>query len=280
MSPGVWSNAVKLHVALLAPNAAPAFLITALAVGPLLEGAGVSRLVALLLGAVALALLAALALPEVQAGARALPAARGRAPATLLLHSVPFRWFLLATAAAQGSHATLHASASLHWQARGIAESQIAILWGIGVAVEIALFTWGGAAMRRLGALRLSTLAGVAVLVRWSVTAATDEFAILCGSQALHGLTYGAAHLAAMRFLGTAVPAACASTAQTLYSALSLGAAVGCAGLVSSALVAHHVEWGILAMAALGAVCLFATWRLRRCWREGRVLVLDGENAP
>lgn len=252
------------------------FLLTALGVGSLLRGVGAEYVLDAMIVAVATVLVAALVMPEVRARASAdtsvlPPAATLRA----LLADRTFRWFLLAAGSVMASHAVLHVAAPQHWKAAGVDTAGVGQLWAMGVGVEIALFAVGTQVLRRLGPLRLLAIAASAAIVRWSIAALTVDFAWLCAAQSLHGITYGAAHLAAMRFLGTAIPAQLTSSAQSLYTALGMGVLVGMASLGGGAIAEHSTPFAFAAMAGLGVIGLLATLALARRWRPGTELALS-----
>jgi hypothetical protein len=74
---------------------------------------------------------------------------------------------------------------------------------------------------------RLIVLAGLAASVRWIGTGLTDTLPAIAVLQALHGISFGAAHLGAMHWIGRQVPPALSATAQSLYSAIVFGLFLG-----------------------------------------------------
>jgi len=87
---------------------------------------------------------------------------------------------------------------------------------------EVALFMWGRGLVERLGVRGLILLAAGAGVLRWPIMAVSESLTPVIFAQALHALTFGAMHLAAIRLLQERVPGSLGGTAQTL-----LGAAVG-----------------------------------------------------
>jgi PPP family 3-phenylpropionic acid transporter len=129
---------------------------------------------------------------------------------------------MLIAALMQGSHAAYYAFGSIHWQALGFSAGVIGLLWAWGVVAEVALFMWGRGLVERLGVRGLILLASGAGLLRWPIMAVSESLPPLIVAQALHALTFGAMHLAAIKLLQERVPGSLGGTAQTL-----LGAAVG-----------------------------------------------------
>jgi PPP family 3-phenylpropionic acid transporter len=82
-------------------------------------------------------------------------------------------------------------------------------------------------------------------------------------AQALHALTFGAMHLATMRVMQRAIPAAVAGTAQTLLAA-GIGAVMMAGTLAAGwgyAAVGAGVFWGMAGMCAVGVVLVALTDR-------------------
>ena len=236
------------------------FILGTVGAGFLITGRAPVLVFYLVLGALALTLVAALALPATQArrhdGASLSP--------LKLLRNRRFLLFLAAAAPIQASHAAYYGFSALHWQAAGLSEATIGWLWAEGVVVEVLLFAFSGAVMARTGPAALLVLAALAGMLRWTVLAASTDLALLIAVQALHALTFGAAHLGAMHYLARAAPPGLAATAQSLHSALSSGVAMGLAMLLAGALYQAGAGQAFLAMTALSTVGLglaLVLWR-------------------
>jgi PPP family 3-phenylpropionic acid transporter len=234
------------------------FIVVAVAAGRLLADHTSDILFAVGLGAVALTFLASLLLP----GHRA-PAAGRRTTFGPVLADRRFLAFLAAASCAQASHSVYYGFATLHWRAVGHSDTLIGLLWAEGVIAEIVLFAIAGGLVRRLGPGRLIALASLAGVVRWTVLALTDWLPALVAVQALHAFSFGAAHLAAMHFIGQTMPPAISATAQSLYSVVVIGVAVGLVTALSGSL---YETWGAaayLAMSVLAAGGLGFSYVLR-----------------
>jgi PPP family 3-phenylpropionic acid transporter len=181
---------------------------------------------------------------------------RAEAPSGSLwapLREPVFRWVLPIAALIQGSHAVYYAFSTLHWQAAGLSTGFIGLLWALGVLAEIFLFVFGRPVVERLGVRGLALLAAAAGVLRWSVTAFTSEPAALVVIQLLHGLTFGAMHLAAMRAL-VGLPATLSGRAQTLLAS-AVSASTG--GLMWASGPFYGLVGG-LAFMAMAGLCLVA----------------------
>lgn len=173
-----------------------------------------------------------------------------------------FLWLLLAAALLQASHAVYYAFSALHWKATGLSETAVAALWAEGVIAEILLFFVGRRLLNHISPLSFLLIAGIAGAIRWTVLGMTDAVVPLILIQALHALTFGAAHLGAMHLLSILLPEDKAASAQSLYSA-ALGASMGLAVLLSGSLYSAYSSAAYFAMTAISLVAILAIWRLR-----------------
>ena len=167
-----------------------------------------------------------------------------------MLRQPPFPLFALGAAMTQASHALYYAYGSIHWRALGYGEGLIGALWAVGVIGEIAFFLMVDRLAPRLGPTRLLALAATAAILRWSVTAANPPLAILAPLQLLHGFSFGAAHIAAMRFIAGHAPARLAGTLQGFYAALFIAPCMAAASFTAAWL---YPRWGAEAyLASMG----------------------------
>ncbi len=185
----------------------------------------------------------------------------------------PDLWIFLAAASAiQSAHALYYIFGTLHWTAAGIQPAVIGALWGIGVVAEIVLFAYGVKVGRWLGPVQLIAVAGFASMLRWAVTALDPALPVLFAAQALHGITFGAAHLGAMQFLQQAIPSALSASAQGLYASITAGVVMGLVSLAAGPLYRAYEGGAFLAMAGLGCAGFIAALALMKRWRGGRIV--------
>ncbi len=229
------------------------FILGTVGTGFLITGRAPDLVLYLILGALALTVLAALALPGRRDPSHESAHESARSSPLALLGNRRFLLFLGTVSLLQASHAVYYGFSALHWQAAGLSEITIGALWAEGVVAEILLFAVSGAVVARVSPPVLLALAGLGGVLRWSVLAATTALPALVAVQALHALTFGAAHLAAMHFIARAAPPGLSATAQSLYSAISGGIAMGLSMLAAGALYQAYAGGAFLAMAALSA---------------------------
>jgi MFS transporter, PPP family, 3-phenylpropionic acid transporter len=190
-----------------------------------------------------------------------------RASPLWLLRRRAYVLVLLAGSLVQSSHAVLYGFSTLHWTAHGIDSFTIALLWATGVIAEIVLFAFGGRMVARMGSGWLFALAGGAGVLRWIVSGLTVSPLLLAPVQALHALTFGAAHLGAMQFMSRAVPPQLSATAQSLYSAIAVGGTYGLAMWLSGGLYAALGGGAFHVMAAMSAAGTVVGVLLARRWK-------------
>lgn len=150
-----------------------------------------------------------------------------------LISSRTFLLFLIAAGTAQAAHGTYYAFGSIHWARQGLSAPAIGGLWAVGVVAEIALFAWSGRLFERVSAVALLTAGCALSVVRWAAMAFDPGLAALVALQTLHAATFGASHLAAIRYIADSVDPALQGTAQALYATMAMGVAMGLATFVS-----------------------------------------------
>ncbi|MBT3700292.1 MAG: MFS transporter, partial [Alphaproteobacteria bacterium] len=149
----------------------------------------------------------------------------------------------------------------------------IGYLWAIGVVAEIILFAYATATMKKVDPLTLILIGAAAGVVRWALTGWTDDLTFLFVLQALHGITFGAAHLGAMYFLARAIPPGLSASAQSLYSSVSLGLIFAVAMPTAGLLYAELSGQAFYAMAIMSGLGFVIIAGLSRFWNRGELEV-------
>lgn len=186
------------------------------------------------------------------------------ADAARLALSPRFALFILAVGMAQASHAVFYTFGVLHWQAQGVSSAWAGVLWAVGVAAEIGFFAFSRRVVAAVGPELLIAAGALAGMLRWAAMALDPPLAALLPLQALHGLTYGAAHLGAVHWMSDRIGAAQAGTAQSLYAATTHGIAMGVATIAAGWLFARFAGGAYWPMALMSAAGLAAALLLLR----------------
>ncbi|MEZ4450366.1 MAG: MFS transporter [Nannocystaceae bacterium] len=245
-----------------------AFVLTTLGAGVLIRGHSPERVLYLLLVPLGIFALATRILPRAP---RAPSERKGPSPPFWSLLRVPwFALFLAVGALIYASHGMLNGFSSLHWKSLGIEEDTIGVLWVVGVVAEIAVFSAGAVLLRRLRPLQIATFAAIACVIRWVGLSVAVDLPTILALQALHGLTFGAVHFAAMHVIHRGMPAQLSATAQSLFAAASGGLGFGGGYWIAGRLYASVGAQGYLAMAGLAAAAVGLLVLLDRRWPDPR----------
>ncbi len=238
------------------------FILAAAVSGHVLVEAPPAAILWMVLATVAATALACAFLPDLRTDTA--PVSAGL-PLARVLEDRGLILMLAAAGLIQGSHAVYYAFGTLHWQAAGMSDDVIGLLWAEGVVCEIVLFAAGAAVLRRIRPPWLIALAGALAAFRWLVLGSTTALPAVIAVQALHAFSYGAAHLGAIHVIAKAVAPALSATAQSLYAALVMGLALGSMLLASGPLYEAFGGGAYFAMAASAALgCALAVALARR----------------
>jgi PPP family 3-phenylpropionic acid transporter len=137
------------------------------------------------------------------------------------------------------------------------------------VLAEIVLFTFSSRVVQRFGPVRLMVIGTACGILRWTLTAFSPPLWLLLPVQCLHAGTFGAAHLGAMHFIARAVPGHLVGTAQSIYSAITVGVFMACGQYASGHLFADHGAYGYLLMTMFSVVAMGFALLLGRVWHGG-----------
>lgn len=244
-----------------------AFVVTTLGAGALIRGHSTERVLYLLLVPLALLAVGSRVLPRAPKG----PVDRRPRPGIAVILRIPwFALFLAAAALIYASHGMLNGFSSLHWRSLGFGEDTIGALWVVGVIAEIGVFTGGARALRRLTPVQVSIIAALACVVRWIGLGVATEVPAIAALQALHGLTFGAVHFAAMHFIHRGLPSRLSATAQSLFAAASGGLGFGGGFWLAGRLYADMGALGYWPMAGLAGLAVVLLAVIARRWPDPR----------
>lgn len=246
-----------------------AFIVMNFASGLYLAQTGISHFLVLLIGSAFLACAGSLMLPMEALPERPHEKLHVWRDVKALVRQPAFVVFLFAAGLAQSCHAFYYGFGTLNWKAIGYSPALIGFLWGLGVLAEIVLFTFSNRVVRRVGPVRLMVIGTACGLLRWTLLAFSPPLWLLLPVQCLHAGTFGAAHLGAMHFIARAVPGHLVGTAQSIYSAITVGVFMACGQYASGHLFADYGAYGYLLMTGFSVVALGCSLWLGRVWRGG-----------
>lgn len=229
-----------------------AFILANVAGGALIARFGLDALVVWTLASLALLTAASWLwlLPDPSGGSAG---ARRAGALGALLRNRRFLILILACGLIQSAHGFYYGFSTLVWRGQGVSPDVIGLLWGFGVAVEVA-FLWSLTPIERVATPQALILAGAGGgVVRWVAMGFEPSGLALWPLQALHMLSFAAAHVGAMRLIYLEADERSPAMAQTLYAALSAGLLMGASSLLSGWLYDTAGARGYWAMAALAA---------------------------
>lgn len=165
---------------------------------------------------------------------------------------------LLACFLMSSAHGVYYVFYSIHLDNLGYSKGMIGLLWSLGVLVEIGLFMIMAPLMQRysLRSLLLVTYA-VAVIRFLMIGWGAESLILLLIAQAMHGLSFGVHHAAAIAAVNQWFPTHIHARGQALYSSISFGGGGLFGGIISGLI------WDPLGAGwafTLGALFALAGW--------------------
>ena len=188
-------------------------------------------------------------------------------PISELLKDNRFALFLLIVGLIQMSHGVYYAMGSIHWDQAGLGEDVIGFLWAVGILAEIIIFVFCEKLFSRINVYYLLILVAVAGSVRWVVIATSFSISNLFFVQLFHGLTYGAAHLVAIKYIKSDIPEKYSGTAQSLYTALPMGIAMAIStylGSVAYGAIGFNAFYIMSGLCLCSIICSVIALRLNK----------------
>lgn len=171
--------------------------------------------------------------------------------ASALLRNRTFLILIVACGLIQAAHGFYYSFSTIVWRGQGISNEMIGVLWAFGVSVEV-VFLWSLPFIERRSTPEGLILIGAgAAVARWFALGFAPLGWVLWPLQAMHALSFAAAHVGAMRLLHRDTPEHSAAMAQTLYAVMSGGLLMGASTLISGKLYDLGGAIGYWAMAAM-----------------------------
>lgn len=170
-----------------------------------------------------------------------------------LLRNRRFLILILACGLIQSAHGFYYSFSTIVWRGQGVSPEMVGVLWAFGVGVEVAFLLSLPFIERRTTPEALILIGAGAAVARWFAMGFAPLGFVLWPLQALHALSFAAAHVGAMRLMYRDTPEHSAVMAQTLYAGMSAGLMMGAASLLSGHLYDLGGARGYWAMAVLAA---------------------------
>lgn len=108
---------------------------------------------------------------------------------------------LIAVSLISASHAAYYTYSTIHWSNAGISTEMTSLLWGLAVAAEILFFLVCKRLFKSWKISHLMILSAVFAFIRWGIMGSTTSILPMVFVQLLHSVTFGAAHIAMIRYI-------------------------------------------------------------------------------
>lgn len=177
-----------------------------------------------------------------------------RSSIAVLLSNQRYLVLIVACGLIQSAHAFYYGFSTLVWRAQGISAELVGLLWAFGVAVEVAFLLCLPTIEKRVSPEAMIIVGAVGATGRWICMGFAPLGFVLWPLQALHALSFAAAHVGAMRLLFRETPEYAHAMGQTLYAVLTGGILMGACTLLSGLLYDLGGAQGYWAMAATAAI--------------------------
>ncbi len=136
----------------------------------------------------------------------------------------PVLALLLACFFIQASHGPYYAFFSIYLEDYGYSRTAIGQLWSLGVIAEVAIFFCMHRLLPWMGAKTLLLVAMTLTILRWWLIATfAESISILLFAQLLHAASYGLFHAAAIHLIDQYFSGNIQGRGQALYSSISFG---------------------------------------------------------
>ena len=240
------------------------FIVTAAALGPLLDVYGHRLVPPVLLLLCGLIWLSSLSVPDHPG----LHSSLAHEPLRQVMRRPQVLALLLVCFLMQASHGPYYTFFTLYLEDYGYSRTGIGQLWALGVIAEIGVFLVMHNWLPRFGA-RALLLASIALTtLRWLLIAGfADQLAIILLAQTLHAASFGIYHAVAIHLIHRIFIGRNQGRGQALYSSLSFGAG----GAIGSLAAGHlwtelGAQWMFLIAAAVSALAFGVALRaIRDC---------------
>ena len=243
------------------------FVVTVLALAPLLQGQGIRFLPWVVLVILSCIWLSSLRVQD--------PPGHGACnqDASLLgtCLQTPVIALLLAAFFIQMSHGAYYTFFSIYLEEQGYSRAAVGQLWVLGVIAEILLFFVVYRLLSKFGAKRLLGIAMLLTVLRWWLIAMhAADLPVLLLAQLLHAASYGLFHASAICMIDEYFSGPLQSRGMAIYSSISFGLGASLGSLVSgytwNAVGASGVY--LLAVGIAAFALLQYLWLGRLRWSE------------
>ncbi|MDN7246569.1 3-phenylpropionate MFS transporter [Planococcus shenhongbingii] len=150
----------------------------------------------------------------------------GEAATAQLLKSKPFLTLLAVATLLQGAHAAYYSYGFLYLQDVGVNSFYIGLILNIAILFEILFFAKADTLFKSWPVSSMLLLAGAGSTLRWISIFLFPSVWVFIFSQALHALSFGAAHFAFIQYIFQKLAPSQIPAAQGMYAAIAMSLSV------------------------------------------------------
>ncbi len=163
----------------------------------------------------------------------------------------------------QASHGPYYSFFSISLNEIGFTETEVGLLWSLGVIAEIVLFMLMQRILNYLSLRNVLLISILLTIVRWLIMGwFLNNMTMLIIAQTLHAVSFGAFHLVGIQFVHKHFTGDNQVKGQALYSSIGFGVGGMCGSLIAGyfwALIGH--EWVFTIAAGLSVLALYVAWQ-------------------
>ncbi len=213
----IWQHQIGLDYGRARLFGSMAFVVGSLSAGYLIGLLGENSVVWIIIGFLVFLGIGQLATPKVGFEEQGNKANTSSVTYRQLLKEPETLKMLIAVSLISASHAAYYTYSTIHWSNASISTAMTSLFWGLAVVAEILFFLVSKRLFKSWKISHLMILAAVFAVIRWAIMGSTTEIVLIIVMQMLHSITFGAAHIAMIRYISNAIGRACDEITRSLF---------------------------------------------------------------
>ncbi|WP_126301047.1 3-phenylpropionate MFS transporter [Mannheimia haemolytica] len=197
----IWQHQIGLDYGRARLFGSMAFVVGSLSAGYLIGLLGENAVVWIIIGFLVFLGIGQFATPKVGFDEQGNKANTSSVTYRQLLKEPETLKMLVAVSLISASHAAYYTYSTIHWSNAGISTAMTSLFWGLAVVAEILFFLVSKRLFKSWKISHLMILAAIFAVIRWAIMGSTTEVVLIIIMQMLHSITFGAAHIAMIRYI-------------------------------------------------------------------------------
>jgi len=237
-----------------------AFILSALAVGKMLDYHSINSILILILAGLSMQALISVHVPRHRAAEET-----ARTSHRSLFSNPKVIIFLVSAFLMLVSHGAYYAFFSIHLEGLGFGKGIIGLSWAFASIAEIVVMLKADSILQRFSLPKVLLCSFIVAALRWLILFFSTSFYIIFASQLLHAVTYGAFHIASILYIDALTPATSKTLGQAVNNAFTYGLGLMVGFFISGVLyesVGAFNMFLVSSLTALSALAVFAAYHL------------------